>query len=139
MKVASLMKLAYGGDTGDGSYYDRTYLPVPDPEELDDPEVFKSYDMKDTPEGWITVIDTWLPGYQKWVKGFAKTPDTSIKLSRHSYNINDKGELDEIPLSEWLTRYALAKRNKDLNSLRELGSYSFFRYEELKKKIFGLF
>ena len=139
MKVASLMKLSYGGDLGDGSYYDRTYLPVPDQEDLDDPEAFKRRNMKNTPEGWITVIDTWLPRYQKWVKDFAKTSDTSIRLSRYSYNINDKGELDEIPLSDWLTRYALAKRNKDLNSLRELGSYAFFRYEEPKRKFLGLF
>lgn len=134
-KVAALRKLAYGGDMGDGSYYDRTYIPLPGLDEWD-PELNKAYNNADA---IIKELDSWLPMYKRHLKSFAKDPDNSVMVSQHAYNVNDNGDVDEIPLSEWVARYNAAKKAKDPKALRDIGSYAFYRYAEPRKKFLGIF
>lgn len=113
----ALRKVAYGGDSGDGVYHDRSYLLPPGADQQASLKLLRRL-----------AEDIRNDGLDKYIirDDGSEAPVRNVYLSKYPYAVNDVGDLDQISADEWLKLYTTATSDKDRLPLSQ---YQYMQYE----------
>lgn len=115
--INALRKVAYGGDSGDGVYHDRSYLLPSGADQQASLKLLRRL-AEDIRNGGLATHIIRDDG--------SETPVRNVYLSKYPYAVNDIGELDQISADKWLKLYTTAASDKDRLPLSE---YQYMQYE----------